>query len=102
METRVKVLGHPLHVILIVYPLGLLPVSFLFDLIYLITGNPRFSIASYWMLVAGILGGLAAAVFGVADWTVIPRATRAKRVGTLHGVINAVAVVIFILAWFLR
>lgn len=102
METRVKVLGHPLHGILIVYPLGLLPVSFIFDLIYLISGNPRFSIASYWMLLAGILGGLAAAVFGVADWTTIPRPTRAKRVGMLHGVINAVAVVIFILAWFLR
>jgi uncharacterized membrane protein len=102
MQTRVRVLGHPLHVILIVFPLGLLPISFLFDILYLVTDNPRFSIAGYWMLAAGIVGAVAAAGLGVADWTVIPARTRAKRVGLLHGVINAVALVIFVLSWVLR
>src|SRR5690606_3932449 len=41
-------------------------------------------------------------VFGVADWTKIPRGTRAKRVGSLHGVGNVVVVVLFALSWFLR
>jgi uncharacterized membrane protein len=42
MESKVKVFGHPLHPILIVFPLGLLATSLMFDMAYLATGNARF------------------------------------------------------------
>ena len=40
------------------------------------------------MIVAGIIGGLAAAPFGLIDWLAIPKRTRAKRIGLLHGLGN--------------
>src|SRR4051794_17757815 len=65
MESRVKLLGHPVHPMLIVYPLGLLSAAVIFDLLYVVTGNPDLSTFSFWALVAGLVGGLAAAIFGL-------------------------------------
>lgn len=67
MEARAKLLGHSVHQMLIVFPLGLV-----------------------------------AAVFGFANWTAIPADTRAKRVGTLHGLGNVVVVGLFFVSWLLR
>jgi uncharacterized membrane protein len=102
MESRVKVLGHPLHQILIVFPLGLLATAVIFDLVYLATGNVRLSDVAYWMIVAGVLGGLVSAPFGLIDWLAIPAGTRAKSIGGLHGVGNVVVVVLEAVSWYIR
>ena len=102
MESRVKVAGHPLHQMLIVFPLGLLATAAVFDVIYLISDRPAWTQAAYYMIGAGIIGGLAAAVPGWVDWGAIPRGTRAKRVGLVHGAGNVVVLALFILSWMLR
>lgn len=102
MESKAKLLGHPLHQMLIVFPLGLLGTSVVFDAIYLGTGNETMSTVSYWMIVAGILAGLVAAPPGTIDWLAIPRNTRAKRVGLIHGLGNVVVLLLFIGSWLLR
>ena len=61
---------------MIVYPLGLLSAAVIFDVIYLATGNTTWSIVSFWMIAAGIVGGLLAAVFGLIDYLNIPSSTR--------------------------
>jgi uncharacterized membrane protein len=60
------------------------------------------STASYWMIAAGIITGLLAAVFGLVDWLAIPAGTRAKAVGVLHGGGNVVVVALFLIAWLIR
>jgi uncharacterized membrane protein len=102
MESRVKLFGHPLHPILIVFPLGLLATSVIFDIAYWATGNARLSDVAYWMIVAGVLGGLVAAPFGMIDWLAIPAGTRAKSIGALHGVGNGVVVLLFVVSWYVR
>jgi uncharacterized membrane protein len=102
MESRAKFAGHPVHPMLIVFPLGLLATAVIFDLIYLVADNPQWTVVAYYMIGAGIIGGLAAAVFGWLDWIAIPRATRAKRIGLWHGVGNVVVLALFILSWVLR
>jgi uncharacterized membrane protein len=102
MEARAKLFGHPIHQMLIVFPLGLLSTAVIFDLIHLATHGPTWSLVSYWMIGAGVVGGLCAAVFGLVDWSKIPGGTRAHRLGVLHGVGNVVVVVFFALSWFLR
>ena len=67
-----------------------------------IFGWTSLSAAAYYMIAAGIIAGLIAAVFGFIDWTAIPNGTRAKRVGLTHGASMFVAVVLFIIAWFLH
>jgi uncharacterized membrane protein len=102
MESKFKVLGHGAHPILIVFPLGLLATAAIFDIIYLFTNNQQIANAAYWMIAAGVVGGIVAAVPGFVDWWAIPSGTRAKRVGLIHGIGNDVVLILFGLSWWLR
>ena len=102
MESKVKALGHPIHQMLIPFPFGLLATSVIFDIVYLIWGNPTIPTVSYWMIVAGIIGGIVAAPFGLIDWLAIPQGTRAKSVGLLHGGGNVVVLLLFIGSCWIR
>ena len=102
MESKARIFGHAIHPILIVYPLGLLSAAVIFDVIYLVTANPTWTTVSFWMIAAGIVGGLLAAVFGLIDFLNIPSGTRAKRIGLMHGLINLGVMVLFIGSWLLR
>ena len=102
MESKVKVLGHPLHQTLIVLPLGLLAAAVIFDVIHAVGGNETMATVAYWMIIAGIIGGLVAAPFGTIDWLAIPKGTRAKSIGAMHGIGNVVVLLLFIGSWALR
>lgn len=77
----------------IVFPLGLLATAAIFDAIWLATGNGKWTTVSFYMIAAGIIGGLVAAVPGLIDYLAIPDRTRAKTIGLWHGVGNVVIVV---------
>lgn len=102
MESRFKVLGHGAHPILIVYPLGLLSTAVVFDIVYLVTSTPVFATVAYWLIFAGVIGGLVAAVPGWVDWFAIPAGTRAKSVGLIHGVGNVVVLLLFMASCWIR
>jgi uncharacterized membrane protein len=102
MESKARFLGHGIHPILIVFPLGLLATGVVFDVIYLIWGNPMMATVAYWMIAAGIIGGFLAAPFGWIDWFAIPSDTRAKSVGLMHGLTNVTVLLLFIGSWWLR
>jgi uncharacterized membrane protein len=102
MESRVKILGHPIHPMLIVLPLGLLIMAVVFDLLRIITGNDAFSVVAYWNIVGGLITGLLAAIFGFLDWLAIPSKTRAKSIGGMHGIGNVIVVLLFAASWWLR
>ena len=65
-------------------------------------GNSSWFHISFWMIAAGVVGGLCAALFGLVDWGAIADGTRAKRIGLLHGGTNVVVVLLFIASWFIR
>jgi len=102
MNSKAKLLGHPIHQMLIVFPLGLLATSLIFDIVYKVTSNGRWADIAYVMIASGIVGGLIAALFGLIDWLAIPQGTRAKRIGALHGIGNVVVVALFAVSWLLR
>jgi uncharacterized membrane protein len=102
MESRAKLLGHPIHQMLIVFPVGLLAMAVVFDLLVLLAGYTHLSQAAYWMIAAGVITGLLAAPFGTIDWLAIPAGTRAKRIGAVHGLGNVVVVLLFAGSWLLR
>lgn len=102
MESRAKLFGHAIHPILIVYPLGLLSTAVIFDVIFLVTGNSMWATVSFWMIAAGVVGGLLAALFGLIDYLNIPNGTRAKRIGLLHGLTNVFVMALFAISWWLR
>ena len=102
MESRVKLLGHAVHPMLIVFPLGLLSAAVAFDVVSLIAGQVRWYEVAYYLMAAGLVGGVAAALTGWIDWAAIPARTRAKRIGLVHGIGNGVVLALFALSWFLR
>jgi uncharacterized membrane protein len=97
-----KLLGHPIHPMVIVFPLGLLATAVAFDIVGLAQADRSWFLISFWMIAAGIIGGLLAAVFGLLDWLGIPSGTRAKTIGLWHGCTNLLVVLLFIVSWFLR
>lgn len=102
MKARARLLGHGIHPMLIVFPLGLLSSSVAFDIVNLATKNAEWANIAYWMIAAGLIGGVVAAVFGWIDWLAIPRNTRAATVGLVHGIVNACVLVVFAMSWYLR
>lgn len=101
-EKGARLLGHPIHPMLVVFPLGLLTTSLIFDIIALASGNGGWAGLAFWMIAAGVLGGLLAAVFGLIDWLAIPSGTRAKAVGLWHAITNVIVLTLFVISWFLR
>lgn len=102
MQSRARAMGHAVHPMLIVFPLGLLATAVIFDIVYLFTDRSGFTTAAAYMIAAGVIGGLVAALFGLLDWSAIPAGSRAKRIGMWHGLGNVVVVVLFAVSWLLR
>src|SRR5689334_622794 len=102
MESKARLLGHPIHQVLIVFPLGLLATAVIFDVLHYLTGNATWTGIAYYMMPAGIIGGLLAALFGLIDWLGIPGGTRAKAVATTHGLGNVLMILLFGGSWLLR
>ena len=65
MEAKAKLFGHSIHQMLIVFPLGLLGMGVVFDVVFMTLQNQLFAAVAYWMIVAGLVGGLLAAPFGL-------------------------------------
>ncbi len=102
MYSKIKSMGHPIHPMLVAFPLGLLITSIIFDIIHWITGNGYWSEIAFWMIAAGTISGIMAAIVGTIDWIGIPSGTRAKRVGILHGSGNYVILTLFVVSRLLR
>ena len=102
MESRVKLLGHPVHQMLVPIPAGLFIVGAVLDIIGAFVESSWIPTVSYWNIAIGLVAAAVAAVFGIADWTKIPSGTRAKRVATVHWIGNAAAIVLFALSIWIR
>ena len=102
MASRANIAGHPLHPILIPFPIGLLVFSFIADLVYLWRGNPIWeSYIAFYTLVGGIVGMLAAAIPGFIDWLTLTQ-REVVRVANWHARVNIITLVIFAASFYLR
>src|SRR5262245_80284 len=102
MESRMKIFGHAVHPILIVFPIGLFATAVVFDAIGWLTGNGRWLDASFRIIGVGVISGLISALFGLIDFQAIPQGTRAKRIGIWHGLGNVAVVLLFVASWLTR
>jgi uncharacterized membrane protein len=102
LDSKTKLLGHSVHAMLIAFPIGLFVTAVIFDIIHLASGTTLWALVAYYMIAAGIVGGLLAALFGFIDYLGVPTGTRARSVGRLHGLGNVVVVALFLVSWWLR
>src|SRR4051794_29196531 len=54
-QSTAQIAGHPLHPMLIPFPVAFLVATFVCDLIFWRTGNPAWSTASLWLLGAALI-----------------------------------------------
>jgi uncharacterized membrane protein len=102
VESKTKILGHPAHQMVVAFPIGLLATAALFDAVYVAGGGSMWAAVAFYMIGAGVVGGMVAAVFGLIDYLAIPSGTRAKRVGRVHGLSSVAGITLFAISWLLR
>ncbi|MDE3229157.1 MAG: Rieske 2Fe-2S domain-containing protein [Chloroflexota bacterium] len=95
-------LGHPLHPALTDVPIGAWMMAVIFDLIWLFApGAPEWAVRGAQVAGGvGILGALAAAVTGLADWSDSYGPERTT--GLYHAALNTLALILFIVSGALR
>ena len=84
MKSKAQVKGHPIHPMLVMFPVALFPVTLLFDLVYLWRGEALWWTMAFWIALLGVIGTGIAIIPGLIDYTAIPRGSEAKHVATLH------------------
>lgn len=100
---RGKPLRHPLHPILIHFPIGLFVLSLVLDFLSLALDEAGVYLeASLYVLTAGVAAALLAVVPGLADYLGIRRDSPARRIGTIHLLLNLTAVIIYAVNAWLR
>lgn len=95
MRTPASVAGHPVHPLLIVFPVGLFIFSLLCDLIALLSADPQtwYTVALYTM-VGGFVGALIAAMPGFIDFLSITD-DRVRKIAIMHMACNLIAVTLY-------
>jgi nitrite reductase/ring-hydroxylating ferredoxin subunit/uncharacterized membrane protein len=103
VKSRASFRGHPIHPALIPFPLAFLYGAFFFDLAGVLLDRPGFWTTGGYLIVAGVLMGLVAAIPGTIDYfsTVPPDSTGRQR-AQKHALANGSALVLFAIAWLLR
>lgn len=103
MKSKAQIKGHPLHPLLIPFPIAFLIGAFAFDVLSVVNHNTGFWQTGKYLELAGVLTALVAAVPGVVDYFgVVPPQSSAKKRATLHALINISLVVVFAAAFILR
>jgi uncharacterized membrane protein/nitrite reductase/ring-hydroxylating ferredoxin subunit len=88
-----KPLRHPLHPMLVHFPIGLFILSLLLDLGSLaFPSTPDLVREAFYAMLLGIIGALVAAVPGVVDYTDIRNDHPGKRTATAHLILNLIVV----------
>lgn len=96
--------GHPFHPILVTIPIGAWVASLVFDIVSHVngSGSPSLVDAAQWLIAIGLIGAVAAAVFGLLDLLAVPTGSRAFRIGLTHMVLNLGIVALFVADFFWR
>lgn len=97
MKSKASIKGHPIHPILIAFPIAFFVGSFVFDILSLALHRDLFWITGYYCAIAGVIGGLAAAIPGTIDYfNTIPPKSSGKKRGTQHAIINVLNLLLFV------
>jgi uncharacterized membrane protein len=92
MRSKAHIKSHPLHPILVGFPITFFISTLLFDAAAALRSNESFSQTASYLHVLGIFSAIAAAIPGAIDYfKVIPPGSSAKKRGTQHGILNSTA-----------
>ena len=103
MYSKIKILGHPIHPMLIAFPVAFYTGSLASFIAYNSNNDIFWFKAGYVANVAGVIMALVAAIPGFIDWLYIPSDSKAKKTGVFHLICNVVALLLFAInLWMLK
>jgi uncharacterized membrane protein len=95
MYSKVKIAGHPIHPMLVAYPVAFYTATLVCYIVYNSNGNPFWFKVAVVANIAGVLMAALAAIPGFIDWLNIPADSKAKKTGLFHLLCNVLALVCF-------
>lgn len=101
MSSPASIAGHPIHPMLVPFPFALWTFSLVADLMFLWRENPPWERAAFYTLIAGIAGGVAAAIPGIIDYFAI-KDRKVSKIAGWHARINILALLVFATSFYLR
>lgn len=101
IPSTVAIAGHPLHPLIVTFPIAFLTGAFASDLGYWFTQDPFWARASLWLIGAGFVAGLLAAFTGMMDFLKIDRVKK-HSAGWIHMTGNVAAMFLTLVNWVLR
>jgi uncharacterized membrane protein len=101
MRSKASIAGHPIHPMLIPFPLALWATSFVVDVLFYFLRHPTLLVIAKFLLAAGCIAAVVATIFGIIDWLAIENG-EVKRVANWHARLNVSALVVFAISLFLR
>jgi nitrite reductase/ring-hydroxylating ferredoxin subunit/uncharacterized membrane protein len=103
MKSQASIKGHPIHPMLIVYPFAFLTGAFGFRVAAAASRDKNLETVSDYLVPAGIVTGLAAAVPGIVDYlNVVPPDSSGHERARNHGLLNTAGLTLFAASWLLR
>ena len=103
MKSKASIKTHPLHPILVTFPIAFYIGTLIFDTLAFLYQDSEYGITGKYIHIAGIIGAVIAAVPGIIDFLyTVPPDSSAKKRGAKHGIINSVVLVIFVIALYLK
>ena len=100
-KSTASIAGHPVHPMLIPFPVVFLVTAFVTDLVFWSTGYDVWATASLWLLGAGVVMALVAALAGFTDFFGDER-IRDISDAWQHMIGNLIAVVLALINWYIR
>lgn len=95
MAKFARVRKHPIHPMLVSFPIALWVFSFAADLIYFNTGTPAWRDMALYSMIAGIIGAVIAAIPGSIDLMAMKKA-EPRTVAIAHMLINVTVIIVYI------
>jgi uncharacterized membrane protein len=102
MASPASIGGHPIHPMIIPFPIALWVFSLVADVIFLWRGNLVWrDYIAFYSLLGGIIGAAAAAVPGLIDWLSL-KDREVVKIANWHARLNVIALLIFAASFYLR
>ena len=98
MYTKAAVAGHPIHPMLIAFPVALYVATVVALFAHIGTTDPFWYRAAFWTSLSGVVMAGVAAVFGLIDLLSLPARSRARTTGYRHAAFNVLSLVLFVIA----
>ncbi len=97
MKSKANISSHPIHPILVTFPIGLFIASLVFDAVGASRELPSLWAAAWYCILAGTIMAVAAAIAGAVDlFSVVPPASSARSRGYKHAFLNVLVLLLFI------